>query len=200
MIKKLSFKIPQIKLSKKEKMLAAVSLLVISMVAMDRLAVTAWVGRMEMLRTEIDALERSIVNGERLLQRKGQIQRQMDRFKRYLKPGAGGGLQTATFLKEIEGIAKQNQIGAFEIKTQEGESNDLYQVYVFDVEGESDYPQWMRFLHALESSPSLFEVQRARIGVKEGTEGTLGIGLRLTAISFRWPGESVPAATEKPSK
>ena len=122
-----------------------------------------------------------------------QVQGQMTQFKTYLRPGAAPGLQMATFLKELEGIAKNNEIESLDIKPQEGEGNDLYQTYVFDVQALCDYPRWIRFLHAVESSQSLFEVQRARLGVKEGEgEGTLDVYLRLTAIAFNEPASTKP--------
>jgi hypothetical protein len=197
---KLKLKIPKPKWSKNEKKMAAICALAISMVLIDRFAVSAWMSRMATLRTQISGLERMLVNQQRLLDRKEQVQGQMGKFKNYLKPGAAPGLQMATFLKELEGIAKANEIDSLEIKPQEGDRNDLYQTFVFDVQALCDYPRWIRFLHAVESSRSLFQVQRARTGLKEGEgEGMLDVYLRLSAISFNEP-QTAPAAAAPASK
>ncbi len=184
---KLKLRLPKIVWSKREKMLAAFCVLAVSVVMIDRFAVNAWIGRMADLRSRIEGTEKMLVNQQRLMQRKDLIEGEISVFRRYLNPGAAAGTQMAAFLKELEGIARQNEIDSLEIKPQEGESNDLYRVYVFDVQAQSDYSRWIRFLHAVESSPALFEIQRARIAVKETEEGILEVYVRLTAVAFREP-------------
>ncbi|MCM8812148.1 MAG: type II secretion system protein M [Candidatus Omnitrophica bacterium] len=184
-MKKLKFSIPKIKWGRREKILGTACAAMISLVFMDRLAITPWLQRMEYLRENLDSLEQTLLTEQRLLAREKMVRDHLERFKKYLVPVSDPGLQMATFLKEIQKLADEHQIASLEIKPQEGEVNDLFQIYIFDLQGEGDFRQWIRFVHAIESSPSLFQVERARVGVKEKQEGVLDITLRLTAISFR---------------
>ncbi len=180
-------KLPQLKLkwSGRERILAAACGLALSLVAMDRFVITPWFRHMAALSQEIQNLERFLAKQRGLLDRGESVQVDVDRFGKYLRPGTAPGLQTATLLKEIQGFANQSQVTIQEIKLQPVGENDLYYTFTFDVQAESSFAQWVRFVYMVETSHSLFEIEKTKVGVKEAKPDHLEVSLRLKAIAMR---------------
>jgi len=173
------------KWSRREQLIAAGCMGVVLLVAMDRLVVASWWHHMVNFREEIDRSEHSLVTQQRLLDRKDSLLTDEQKYQEYLRPGAASELQMATLLKEIENLAHQAQVSLEEVKPLTSEESDLSQTYVFEVHSESSLDQWVRFVHLVETSHTLFKVQRAKLEKKEDKQDLLKGYLRLTALAIR---------------
>ncbi|MBI4313551.1 MAG: hypothetical protein HY594_01915 [Candidatus Omnitrophica bacterium] len=173
------------RMSKKEQLLAVATVLVVALLLLDRVVLSPWIRHLGKLREEIRRLEETHIGYQRLLGLGDRVRADAEILKPYLKPGAASDLQMAGMLKEIEGMARQSQISLEGIKPLPGDETDLIQSYAFEVQFQSFLPQWIRFLHLIETSPSLFEVERASLDIEDEKPGLMSGYLRLKGVVMR---------------
>ena len=183
------------KWSRRERLLAVVGTVVVISVLLDRAVVNPWWKHLSFLRQEIERIEHDLVAHEKLLARREGILAQAKLYERYVQPSPGSELQMATFLKEIETLARQAQVSLEEIKPQPVAETEVYENYSFEVFSECSLDQWIRLVHLIETSPSLFEIQKAKLSVKEGKTDVLSGYLLIGAVAMRAP---EPPATPAP--
>ncbi len=178
--------------SRRERLLAVGSAAFLVFLLVDRTVVTSWGQHLVTMNRQIRDLEHGLANQYRLLARKEGIQQEVRRYEKYLRPGGDKELYTATLLKEIDELAKQSQVTLEEVKPLLGVENELFQEYSFEVHSECPLPQWVRFVHLIETSHSLFEIEKAKVGVKEGKQDLLEGTLLLRTISMRDSADAGP--------
>ncbi len=176
------------RISAKERLLALLCATVVVVGMMDRVVVTPWMRRGATLQREIHAFESAMANQRKLVSCKDSVLAQAQRYEEYLRPGSEKELQIATLLKEIEGLAKQAQAALEEVKPLPGTDSDLYLGYAFEVHSKCSLAQWVRFVYLIETSRSLFEIERAKVEVKEGNPDVLDATLRIATIALRGSG------------
>ena len=87
----------------------------------------------------------------------------------------------ASLLREIETLGKESGISLGEIKPLATQGDDgSVQEYVFEIHSTCTLKQWIHFVYLLQSSNSLFQVDRATVAATEGNPGVLDSALRLT--------------------
>ncbi len=111
-----------------------------------------------------------------------------ERYQEYLRSvGPNKELHIATLLKEIEDLARGAQVTLEEVKPLPEAETDLYHSYSFEIHSRCTLDQWVRFVHSIESSRSLFEIERAKIEVPEEHPDLLESTLRIVTIVVREP-------------
>ncbi|MBI3324654.1 MAG: type 4a pilus biogenesis protein PilO [Candidatus Omnitrophica bacterium] len=184
-------------MSRRERMLAAGSVLVLSSVLLDRGVLSPWLGHMAKVRREIQQLETDLRNYDALLARKSQIQAEAEAYREYLSPPSRE-TDMAALLREVEALGKESGVTLGEMKPTEGASSELYQEYTIDVQYQGSLEQWVRFVYLLQTSTALFTIERGAVArtTDEGS-GTLQGSLRLSGRVIRrsqQPGASQHAA------
>ncbi len=167
-------KIPELK--PRERLLAIGAGLVVMVVLMDRLVLAPWVRHVQIVRREIRTMETALRSNQQLLARKDRVTSDLARYQRYLHPPIADDLQTAALLKEVEATASESHVSVGEITPLPVESDEAGTRYGFEVKFECTPEAWVEFLYRIEASPSLFEVARGGVSVKEGAaalEGTV---------------------------
>ena len=191
-------KLPNLsKWSRRERLLAVAGAVVVISVLLDRTVTTPWWKHLSFLRQETQRIEHDLVTHEKLLVRRQGILAQAKRYERYVQPSPGSELQMATLLKEIETLAKQAQVSLEEIKPQPVAEAEVYENYSFEVFSECSLDQWIRLVHLIETSPSLFEIQKAKLSAKEGKTDVLSGYLLINAVAMRAP--QPPSAPPPPA-
>ena len=168
------------KFSGRERLLAAGVAFVFCVLMMDRVVLGPWWGHRNEVRQEILRLENSLRVGQRLLERKPQIMEQMQAYSSYLTEAGGEQKDMAALLREIETLGKESGLALSEVKPITSQAEGAPQEHVFDVSYTGSLQQWIHFVYLLQSSKTIFQIDRATLGLKEAGSELLSGSLRLT--------------------
>ena len=129
------FRVPSIdQLKPRERLLAAGSGLVLLIVLIDRLVLSPWLRQGQTIAEETRRMGRALQHYSQLLSRKDRVFAQLDAYRQYLRPTLVDELQTASLLKELEGMAGESHVTLAEIKPLAVEENPLMKRYPMDVQ------------------------------------------------------------------
>ena len=168
-------------LSRRERLFAVGSFLVVCMVLLDRVVLGPWLGHARNIRREIQHLEKAIRNDRELIRRKPQIVAQATAYQEYLRLDQSAEPDMASLLREIETLGSRSGISLGEVKPLEGTANESYQEYAIEVQYKGSLQEWVHFVYLLQTSRSRFEVERATIArTEEGSDQVAG-SLRLVS-------------------
>ena len=170
--------------SARERWIAASCAVVLLFMLMDRVVMREWLRHTMTVQDEIKKIRHSLVTQQKLLDRKSEVEAQAQRYRDYLLPAGPEDLEMAALLKEIEGLAKQSQVSLNEVKPLPSTNEGLYRKYQFEVRSECSLPQWIRFVYLVETSSSLFQIQKAEVEVKEEKPDALQGYLRIMTIAL----------------
>ena len=170
------------RMSKKERTLFLIAIIFVGFAVLYRVVVLPAIGKSRALNRQIRLKRQMIENSLRLLNQKEDIQRQSQKFANYTKQKLSEEEETASFLKEIEGIAKNSSVSLIDLKPYSAERKDFYIEYRIEIETESDMNQLITFIHNLQSSESLLRVVKFRISQKLDESSTLKTYLTITKV------------------
>ena len=190
-------RLPQLK--PRERLLAAVSGMIVLALVLDRIVLNPWLRHARTVRQEIHRMEEALQTHQRLLARQERVTAELKRHARYLQPPIADDLQMAALLKEVQSLAGDSQIQVNEIKPLATEQGGGSKRYALEVRFECTLDEWVDFIHRLETSPSLYEVIRAGLATQEDVPEKLQGYLRVVSavIAPDAPG-SQPAPPPKP--
>lgn len=178
-------------LSRRERLLAIGSALVLAVVGMDRLVLGPWLHHMQATRGDIQRLEQLIRSDRELLRRKPQILGQAEAYREYLQPaGQPAELDMASVLREIETLGSRSGVALGAVKplrdaegeTAEGtgEASESLPSLAIEVDYKGTLDEWVHFVYLLETSRSLFDIERSTVArIEEGSSQVEG-SLRVT--------------------
>ena len=166
-------------LKPRERLLAAGVVFAVSIVLLDRVVLGPWWKHVQEVRQEIRKLEATIRTYQRLVDRKPQIAAEVEAYSEYLSQ-AGGSADVATLLREIETVGRESGISLAEVKPLTSSEDDLYRQQSFEVHYTGTLEQWVRFVHMLQTSKFLFQVDRASLAAAEAGAARLDGSMHLT--------------------
>lgn len=181
-------------LKPRERLLAAGCGLIVLAVIFDRFVFSSYVRHAQTVRRETQRLEQTLKHYGRLLQRKAQVDEQLSAYQRYLRAPVAEELQMAMLLKEVEGMATETGIMLGEVKPLASQKDELSTRYALDIQFECTLEGWVDFVTRVETSPSLYQIQRATLLVSEDIPDRLTASLRVFSKSVRSPSPSGPLA------
>ncbi|MBI3322554.1 MAG: hypothetical protein HYZ94_02620 [Candidatus Omnitrophica bacterium] len=180
----MKFKFPSIpkfsNLSARERLLAAGVIFTLSVVLLDRVVLGPWWKHVQEVREETRKLGAAIRTYQRLVDRKPQILAEVEAYSEHLAEAGASSLDTAALLREIETLGKESGIFLGEVKPLAATEDDLFRQQTFEVHYSGTLEQWVRFVHMLQTSKLLFQVERASLAMAEGKGDQLDGSLRLT--------------------
>ena len=190
-------KLPSVQaLRPRERLLAAGSGVILLAVLFDRLVFSPYIGHAQNIRQETQRLEQTLKHYDRLLQRKPQVDAQLNTYQRYLRAPIASELQMAMLLKEIETLAGQTGVTLGEVKPLPPEEDALSTRYSLDIQFECTLETCVDFITQVETSASLYQIQRATMQVSEDIPDRLTASLRVSSKSARSSSPSGPLAKE----
>ena len=174
------------KLSHRERLFVGGCLFVLFIVFLDRMVLSALLERVSYIRREIRTLEQAVANHNKLLSRKPVVLADVEHYREYLRPVVSEDVEMARLLGEIERFAKRSHVSLGNIRhlSETETESELYQEYVIELQFESSLKEWLEFVYLIESSKSLFSIQKARLAKEEGQELLKGY-LVLSKIAMR---------------
>ena len=181
------FTLPTLK--PREQLLASLSGVVLLILLLDWLVLGPWMRRSQLVHDEIVHKTQALKTYQALLSRKETVFARLQPYKDYLRPAPADDLQMAALLEEVEELAHRSGVELAEVKPLAVERNEFTSRYPLDVRFQCTLEEWVDFLTAIETSPSLFLVERAGLVMREETADKLDATLRIASESIR-PQES----------
>jgi hypothetical protein len=179
-------KLPQIQLKPRERLIAAVSGLIVLGTVMDRLVLAPWWAHIRAVQSQTVQMEEELRRAARLLERRERVQAELAPYRRYLRPAvASDELQMASFVKSIEELAGRSQVQLKEIKPLETQVEGATRRYALDVQFDCTMEEWVELLYLLESSSELVELSRAELATQEDVPERLAARLRVVSTAVR---------------
>ena len=106
----------------------------------------------------------------------------------------------AALLREIESLGKDSGVSLSEVKPLFGTPDEANYEHALEIRYEGTLQQWVRFIHLLETSKSLFEIERATLALKEEGSDQLEGSLRLGNIIIQGLPQVPESSTETEGK
>ena len=182
-------------LSRRERLLAMAGALILSVMALDRGVLGPWLRHTRTIHQEIQRLEAMIRNDRELSRRKPKILEQAQAYQEYLSLTPSPEPDMASLLREIETLGSRSGVSLGRVKPLEETTEGLPQRFAIEVEYKGSLQEWVHFVYLLQTSRSLFEVERATVArMQEGSSQVQG-SLRLTSQVNR----GGQGAAEKPA-
>lgn len=168
-------------LSRRERLLAMAGALILSVMALDRGVLGPWLRHARTIHQEIQRLEAMIRNDRELSRRKPKILEQAQTYQEYLSLTPSPEPDMASLLREIETLGSRSGVSLGRVKPLEETTEGLPQRFAIEVEYKGSLQEWVHFVYLLQTSRSLFEVERATVArMQEGSSQVQG-SLRLTS-------------------
>jgi len=166
-------------LSVRERLLTAGVLFVVSVLLLDRVVLGPWWRHVREVNERIEKLGGTTRMYRQLLERKPQIMAEVEAYSSYLSQIRADPGGVATLLREIERLGKESGVALGEVKPLPPEENEAFQEYSFEIHTTGTFKQWIHFAYLLQSSTSLFQIERATVGVKEPGASVVDGSIRL---------------------
>ena len=169
-------------LSRRERLLVMAGALILSVMALDRGVLGPWLRHTRTIHQEVQRLEAMIRSDRELSRRKPLILGQAQAYQDYLSLAQSSEPDMASLLREIETLGSRSgvslgQVKPLEVAAAEGSS----QRFAIEVDYKGSLQEWVHFVYLLQSSRSLFEVERATVARMEEGSGQVQGSLRLTS-------------------
>ena len=172
-------------MSRRERLMVVGSVLVVLAVVIDRGVMGPWWDHTRKVAREIRGLERTIQAHERLLSRRPQIEGKAKVYHDYLNVENPGVVEMGGLIREVEKLGQESGISLGEVKPQPGESGDVYERLVIDVAYQGSIEQWMQFVYFLQTSKSLFTIERADLQRLDKSPNQLQGTVRVSSLARR---------------
>lgn len=173
------------KLSKKEKIGLVAAIVVMMLVAIDRLVISPIGGRIQRVNQEIQFSEKKLSRDLRNMNNKDLVESEYKKYKNYVKKTAASDEEdVANILGEIESLARLSGVSLVDIKPQTPKQTGFYKEYAIGVEVEGSMEQVITFLHNLNSSTQLLRALKLRIGLKDKESFAVKASFLVTKISI----------------
>ena len=175
-------KIPKLpKLAARERLLAAGVGMILCALVLDKVILGPWLDHARRVKEEIQSLERTVRTYQQMLERRDRILAQAEVYGSTLEKAGAQQMDVAELLREIEGFGKESGISLGEVRpaTTQAEEGGGPVEYLFDIQTSGTLKQWVHFVYLLQSSGSLFELERVTLSAGGKTPGLLEVSLRV---------------------
>jgi len=117
---------------------------------------------------------RNLVN----LKRKEVVESTYDKYKSYIRVAGRDEEENASFLSEVEQLARSEQVVLVDMKPREVKKQQFHKEYVADLDAEAEMEELIRFIYQLEQSPHLMKISKIKLTSKE--QGSTFVKARMT--------------------
>lgn len=172
-------------MSSREKIMISIGIGVLLIVFADRFVVAPWWSYISKIRSETAKLDRLVVQQNQVIDRKDKVMEDVEAFKDMFREGKSPEIEMASFLREIEMLGRKSNVSLQEIRPLPSLSADLYQEYGLEVNYECNLKEFTNFVYLIETSPSLFVIERASLQIKEEGSDVLEGSLRIRRMALK---------------
>jgi len=168
------------RMSRKEKNLFLIAIIFVGCAILYRTTLLPAIGNSAALNRRIQLKRRMIKDSLGLLNQKENIQKESRKYANYAKQELSEEEETASFLKEIEDVARISQLQLIDLKPYSAKRKDFCIEYRIEIETESDMNQLITFIYNLQYSESLLRVVKFCISPKVDKTNMLKAHLTIT--------------------
>ncbi|MBI3306474.1 MAG: hypothetical protein HYZ84_01520 [Candidatus Omnitrophica bacterium] len=149
------------KLSKGEKTLVSIAIVLVALALMDGLLLGPILSHITSLETEIVTKSQTIKRNLRILSFRDGILKEYGQYVKYLDAGEKKQEEiVAALLRKIETIAAEKSVSVSNIQPGDVSSTSMVQEYKTTISGEGSLGNVLGFMHALEESDYLFQITK----------------------------------------
>jgi Tfp pilus assembly protein PilO len=150
------------RLSKREKAIFYSAAFFVSLVALDRLAISPVIAKIKSLDNEIQEKETAIKKNLRIVSQKDRIQDEASRYSSFLGGMKSEEEEMTSLLKEIETLANKGGVYLIDMKPAGLKDNR----YAVNVSCEGQMEQLVSFMYNIENSAKLLMIDKYQITPK----------------------------------
>lgn len=158
------------RLSKREKIILAVTLVVVGIFFSDRLVLHPLVGIFRSTDQEFQDLEVNIKKSVRLLSQKNHLQEEVKKYASYSVQAKSAEEEAVALLKAIEGLAGEAGVNLVYVKPAAAKTEERLKKYYANLEFEAQMEQLIKFFYQVESSTQLLKIEK--FSVQPSAEGS----------------------------
>lgn len=172
------------RLTKREKLLAALTISVVMALALFIFIVDPAYKKWLELGGDVKSANARLLKNLKLLANKNNLEKEYDKYKQYIQKGAAEEEEVSSILKEIEATAAASSVNITSIKPKGTKSFKEYKKFTVEVAGEAKLSGFLKFIYDLEGSKKLLKVERLVLTLKNAQSDTLRGTLIIRKISF----------------
>lgn len=179
-------KLPKVpKLAARERLIAVISALVVTVTLLDRAVISPWWKHANQTRQDIKDLKQEVATNRRLLSRSAEVSAKIQVYHDYLRTARSPEVEMSELVREIERLAADGGVTLGTVTPLPTTENWPYQEHAMDVQYSGTLEQSVRFIYFIESSKKLFRLQRSSlVSEKRGSTGLLQGAIRLTSSAI----------------
>jgi hypothetical protein len=154
------------RLSKREKLVLNLTVLVISLTLLDRMIINPITFKMRSLNKEIQEEMTSIKKNIRLVAQKETIRSEAGKYDSYVSSSKSEEEEITSALKEIENLANKSSVYLIDMKPGGLKETSSTKKYLINLNLEAQMEQLTDFMYEIESSNWMFTIEKYQIGPK----------------------------------
>jgi Tfp pilus assembly protein PilO len=170
------------RISKKVKFLIYVAVVCVGLAVLNMILLRPLMGKSANLDRRIQLKRQMVENSLRLLSQKEDIQNESGKLVKFTKQSFSEEEETASFLNDIEDIAKKSQVLLVALRPYSAVKLDFYIEYKIELEAESQMNQLMAFVYNLQNSENILRVRKFNISPKADNPNMLRANLTVTTV------------------
>lgn len=170
------------KLAPREKSLFLASVAILSFLFLDLIVVRPLWNHYISLADQTVFKEKKLLQNMLNISRKDLIEKEYEKYKDYIHEPASNEEETAAMLREIEKLARGNEVVVVDMKPKEVLSEKFHKEYKVDLDVETEMSPLLRFIHQIESSSQLMRVEQAKLQLKSQESPVVKAKMTVTKI------------------
>lgn len=154
-------------MSSQNRILFVVTVIMVALALMDRLMIGPFSSQMKYMEAENQAQMENLKRSHRIISFRDGIMEEYQKYSTYMDTGAMKQEEiVAALLKKIETLAGQQSVLITNVRPDDVEEKPNFRIYKTSIDCEGKLGNVLMFIHLLEQSDYLFQVERYSMGPK----------------------------------
>jgi Tfp pilus assembly protein PilO len=171
-----------LKLSKRERYIALVSIGIILFLFVDKFVISQVVNKLAVLNEEIVILENKLEKSKNLLYQEDLIASEYEKYTGKIKKQKSDEETVVKLLSSIEKVANNTSIYLVDIKPALPVTEGFFTKYTIRIEAEAEISRLIDFIYQLEKTSELFRISEIRLSPTKTASTILKIFIIVTQV------------------
>lgn len=128
------------------------------------------------------AQEQKLMQNMLNITRKDAIEKEYEEYQKFIHVPGTHEEETAAMLREIEKIARSNEVVVVDMKPKETKDQQYHREYTVELDVETEMAPLLRFIYELESSLQLLRVGEAKLSLKGKDQPVVKAKMTITKM------------------
>ncbi|HAH21273.1 MAG: hypothetical protein A2Y00_02430 [Omnitrophica WOR_2 bacterium GWF2_43_52] len=173
------------RLSKREKLVLYGAAFFVSLTVLDRLVVSAVIGKMRHLDAQIKEKTDAARENLKLLARKERIIAETKKYASFLNNEQSREELVTSVLKEVEDLANKSQVYLIDIKPAGFKDSGSIREYTISLNCEAQMGQLVEFMYSIEKSSLLLSIDKYQLSPKAKESSLARCSMSVSKITLR---------------